>query len=600
MNNPSMGLSAISPAVQKEAQSMAGMDPMAMQSKLLSNGVSPDLIALVMQATAVNNAKKTQQALASLQNPAAGTVQQQTQQAFQQMASALPQQQAQISQQARQAIQQHATEKARQGGIADLPMSPDLYSFGNAPHMAKGGIVAFNEGGSKDDADPSSISNMANMAGQAISDYFSPSPGGNISPGVDNYDPNSPAEQHYARAQSQANYNLTHPFGSEFFPALHRAWDQSFGTAQPAAAPPAAAAQPSTSSTTPQQEKHIENLGAKVAGSETAKTAFGTKGPVSSIPIYNLMDDPSYKDIYERSNKFIDDIMADPAYKGPGDKSAFLKKQLDPTNPANSATNEYLNWLGTQKQELAQRKDQNPWQSLMMGGFAMAHAATINPHGGFLGAMAAGGEAGGKQYLETLADIRKSDNDLANSQYKAQQHLADGATAQYENELARSDMLKGRVQSSYEKLAGVQMSTIERMDQARNAAQMHRDTLALTRGQNLPSEVYHSLLTQTNPATNKPYTTSEAYAIANPSVNAANIRSNQQLTTAQMASLIKDEGYKNGEMLSNSSDPTISARGQKMMDEARSRVLGIAGGGNNILDSAIAEELAKRKAKAQG
>ena len=122
-------MSILSPAMTKEADAIQNMDPAAALKYLRDHGIDQSLAIGVLKAAQVKQAAKLQQAIQMQGQP--GTTLQQNDQQYQQMLM-------------QNAIQQQAADQARQGGIANLPVSPSLFT---AKGMKAGGIVAFSGGG---------------------------------------------------------------------------------------------------------------------------------------------------------------------------------------------------------------------------------------------------------------------------------------------------------------------------------------------------------------------------------------------------------------------------------------------------------------------
>ena len=59
--------------------------------------------------------------------------------------------------------------------------------------------------------------------------------------------------------------------------------------------------------------------------------------------------------------------------------------------------------------------------ALIQMGLGMAHAATENPHGGFLGALAVGGQEGAKAYQENIEKYRDLNMKAMESRYQVQE-----------------------------------------------------------------------------------------------------------------------------------------------------------------------------------
>jgi hypothetical protein len=119
-------------------------------------------------------------------------------------------------------------------------------------------------------------------------------------------------------------------------------------------------------------------------------------------------------------------------------------------------------------QDLAQRKDmitqmaqQGKWAAVAQAGFAMAEAATRNPHGGFLGALAVGGQKGGEMFAQTLKDKREATTQLQDQTYAVQQaqenlklHYSDKAMDAYDKEMGRYENALSRVDAANSRLVG--------------------------------------------------------------------------------------------------------------------------------------------------
>jgi hypothetical protein len=145
------------------------------------------------------------------------------------------------------------------------------------------------------------------------------------------------------------------------------------------------------------------------------------------------------------ANEFIDDASKIYAEKGIG-----------------AASKQFLEDIKAHKEDLNSYYKQGKWGALASAGFAMAEAATNNPHGGFLGAFAVGGATGAKKFMEATEDYRKAKWDLTAHEYTARQNQenlsaeqiklgygeSDKAKARTEALTARLDTAKGRVVSS--------------------------------------------------------------------------------------------------------------------------------------------------------
>jgi hypothetical protein len=159
----------LNPSLSVEAKNIAGMQPQQALQYLTNKGLPMSLAIACLQNAQMQQVAKTQQAIHSVMGPKP-PITQQVEQAFNQQAGQATQQSpmAISGDQAdaiRQAVAQHAADEARHGGLADLPVSPDMYSF-SSKKMAKGGIVAFS--GKDDDQQVKSVANQAQTSNDAI------------------------------------------------------------------------------------------------------------------------------------------------------------------------------------------------------------------------------------------------------------------------------------------------------------------------------------------------------------------------------------------------------------------------------------------------
>jgi hypothetical protein len=133
-----------------------------------------------------------------------------------------------------------------------------------------------------------------------------------------------------------------------------------------------------------------------------------------------------------------------------------------------TAAEEYKKTLADRQVMTDKLFKQGKWMDLAQAGFAMAEAATQNPHGGFLGALAVGGAAGAKAFTETLKDYREQNAKLADLRYgvaEAQEKMltdrSHEARTIYDNNVNRWDRMYAQVTDTRMRILGTQMNTIE-------------------------------------------------------------------------------------------------------------------------------------------
>jgi len=125
---------------------------------------------------------------------------------------------------------------------------------------------------------------------------------------------------------------------------------------------------------------------------------------------------------------------------------------LNASQGIGTAAKQYMGFLDKFGSEIEGFKKQGNWLALAKAGFAMAEAATINPHGGFIGALAVGGHAGAEAYEENLNKYRDLNMQLQGQKYNVAQSIENlkmGQTNEAMNlflkQQERHDALQGRM-----------------------------------------------------------------------------------------------------------------------------------------------------------
>jgi hypothetical protein len=116
-----------------------------------------------------------------------------------------------------------------------------------------------------------------------------------------------------------------------------------------------------------------------------------------------------------------------------------------------AAAKEHLAYLDQLQSQYSTLEAKGNKMAIIQLGLSMAQAATQNPHGGFLGALAVGGQTGAKAYQENLEKYRDLNTKVMDQRYQvqeAQENIKANATKEglqeYNNKLTRLDNLIGR------------------------------------------------------------------------------------------------------------------------------------------------------------
>ena len=415
-----------------------------------------------------------------------------------------------------QAVQQYTADQARQGGIADLPVDPSLYSF-SKPGMKAGGIVAFTPDqpgnqGQLVNADSSGAVRSYPMAGTDtdlatyVRSYM----------GEDTFDRLNPVdksnvlkslapkynEQHQAamiRANAQplldASKNATQPMAAAPAPAAPK--PPTVAAPAPAAPtpvkPPAA---PAAAAPTPVKPPAAAPVATPAAAAPAAPAAPATPKPTtkrgaltdvahtiapdhagmaldtSESAQFTIPKDapPWMTSLYNDHQRLSSDLGKKAEAYDPGKIEDFVTKMSDLSNPRNKDTKEFLENLSTQSADALKRKDKAKWMALINFGHGVANA---NPHAGLLAAITTGGSEAGGQYMKDLADVRAAQNEVVKNRYMAQQHLQDGAIGAYEKQAAKFEMANDRKYQADTKFQDTMGQILGTMAHAKITAQAH-------------------------------------------------------------------------------------------------------------------------------
>ena len=120
-----------------------------------------------------------------------------------------------------------------------------------------------------------------------------------------------------------------------------------------------------------------------------------------------------------------------------------------------AAAKEHLAYLDQLQGQLSQLQSKGNSMAMIQMGLGMARAATENPHGGFLGALAVGGQEGAKAYQENIEKYRDLNMKAMESRYQVQEaqenikmNADKEALQSYNNALTRYDNLTARVDAA--------------------------------------------------------------------------------------------------------------------------------------------------------
>jgi hypothetical protein len=378
-------------------------------------------------------------------------------------------------QQFSQMLDQHAADQARQGGIADLPVSSKMFGQG----MKKGGIVTFN--GEEDSyVNTPAVRGMNPQTWAAMTDeqkalYLDqatktpeqkasyavithgamPDAKSALSKFADTINPILPAVADTIPAKpptasAAATPTPAPPPAKPAAPAPAAPAKPAAPVTPPAAAAPkpAAPAAPAAAPTAPAaptpKTKPTTNRGAvtdtaHAVAPDHADTAMSTSsGMEFTIP----KDAPPWMtSLYNDWAKLSSSLGKKAEEYDPHKIEDFVAKFTDLNDPRNKDTKDYLTNLSQQSADALKRGDKTKWVAMINFGAAVANA---DPHAGLVAAIATGGKTAGPQYLKDLAEVKAAQNEIDKTKYLVNQHLKDGAVAAYEKQSAKFEMMNER------------------------------------------------------------------------------------------------------------------------------------------------------------
>lgn len=472
------GLQSLDPNIALKAKQIQNMPPDKAISFLLQNGVSSQVAGMVMKNMMMKKAAAAQ-GQPGQSAPPPKTVSQE------------------LDDKVNSLGQQHA----RGQGLAGLPVNSDMFSGDQPQGMAGGGIVAFDDGGyisGPAEGAPGNISptdygamqqyqiaqamasqqqqaqaqqaaqaqqqaSQAGISGLARGGVVAFDSGGDISQDPENptYNPLPPSESNAHKLFTGFDRMISNAGGVHDIPApmdqpgvAPLAAQAPQGPAQggsapgaPAPTPPVNFAQsmgiPGPQATQPPkppgppQPSMAPNQGA------SAGMSMRSSGPGGMGPLTGMM---------QRQQAQL--AQQDPEAQGNTAEGILARNtQMASDQGIGAAAQNHLQELEGQKEDIKNMAQQGKWMSLVQAGFAMTTAATQNPHGGFLGALAVGGQKGAEEYGKTIAQYHAQ---LANVQNQAYQ------VAQSQENL-KYDMSK-QAQQEHEKLQDRYDRSLVQMD----------------------------------------------------------------------------------------------------------------------------------------
>jgi uncharacterized membrane-anchored protein YhcB (DUF1043 family) len=267
-----------------------------------------------------------------------------------------------------------------------------------------------------------------------------------------------------------------------------------------------------------------------------------------------------------------------------------------------AAATAHLQDLEDRKANIQQLAKQGKWGAIAQAGFAMAQAATVNPHGGFLGALAVGGAKGGELFQQNLQQYHKAMSDLQDQKYAVAQsqenlklHFTDQAVAEKDKAQQRYDAAYGHYATSVGRLIGViggrelQGDISKAMIASR--AQLNPANLFAERYINAPDEA----------SKQRALDDYKSWNSASTQVQSAETRG-QNAGEVARAKLMNNPAYIAAQTQALSKNPDTAARGQseiQRLEAAQARLMGSApqgpaqgAGGPN--PSVIEQEMRRR------
>jgi hypothetical protein len=344
-----------------------------------------------------------------------------------------------LAQQVKEAADQHAANEARQGGIADLPVPSTMFGNPGASQtvgMARGGIVAFN--GNENSLVDSLVQGQHYIPATADINY----------PVPDVLTDEQKSQLLQQQADIQQRLAAHAATGANFATLPGHRFPSLVGNTEKLTSDLANVnARLQNNVPTYESQAYASNLfsppyASPNAASVTPVTPAGTKPTVSSTPTSNASSADTAGPVstrgIARARAGVPDMdtlpkpMQDMMNQTNSDIEEMKGRLQDPhqflTNHQNmmaslgyqDATDSYKDELEKRKQQTEEYKKQGNWMGIVQMGLGMATAATQNPHGGFLGALAYGGQEGAKQFMQVAKDYRENINKIADQQFVVQ------------------------------------------------------------------------------------------------------------------------------------------------------------------------------------
>lgn len=464
------GLSSLDPMVASAEKAIEKMPPDKAVEFLLSKGVNPRLAGLVMKnrvlkQAAQKQAQPPQRTVADdidsgiAQLPVSG-------QMFNGGAGVAPPAHfdsggpvTDYMPQLMQAMYQKAAYQPGQGYQKPSYMMSDEEQAAAAaaaakPQMAGGGIVAFAPGGSAVGPYAQQYAQDPNLRRPAPFDMSSAMDEAAYAPG-----PNP--QRVWALGPELRNAPLK-PAG--IMPDIM----PSAAPQPPAPAPVPTSTVPPTQSLPPRQVP---------TGDVSNSASASARGPVAAGQIPGGMGPtPEMRKVMEDQKKIAENNRP-PTYEGAMQQLTDIAEKYG----VGAAAKQHLQELQDRHADLSKLAQQGKWAALAQAGFAMAQAATQNPHGGFLGALAIGGQKGGEEFKKVIDQqrqlawniqdqkyaVREAQENLVNDRSKEAVSMVNNANTRYDRMVAQMTDTQLKV---LELTQGKQLAYLARMSQEKVAA----------------------------------------------------------------------------------------------------------------------------------
>ena len=238
------------------------------------------------------------------------------------------------------------------------------------------------------------------------------------------------------------------------------------------------------------------------------------------------------------------------------------------------ASKTHLAELDNMKDQFGKLKSQNNWLALSQAGFAMAQAATQNPHGGFLGALAVGGAKGAEQFGANLKDYRDAMAKVNEQRYLMEQQQ-ENVKAGFIT-MAATDHDKD--ETRYENLVSRQFAAQDRVIATIAGKEIAADTaraniMAAKAGAGYKGSGADMLMRdylERNPNASQADKEAALGRIQQQTAAAqgASARAGVALTAVQQKTLNANPEYTMGQSLVASGDPALVAQGNQLVQRA--------------------------------